>query len=91
MDVLSYIKPKSNKVGTTEYENGRIYAFKSMVNIYMTFGRYYDQTRQAIYFFTYLKKMSDTCRMIGNEFSKGQTDAYDETFNHFRPSIREKD
>lgn len=88
MDVLSFIKPKSKIVAKTEYEEGRVYAFKSMVNIYMTFRKSYDQTRQSIYFFSYITKMIDMCGQREGDFSRGQVDAYKETFNYFRPSKR---
>lgn len=89
MDIISYIRPRSKKVGSTEYENGRTYAFKSMVNIYLLFRKNYDQTRQSIYFFTYVNKMIDTCSQLDNDFARGQVDAYKETFEHFKP--RRKD
>jgi len=88
MDVLSFIRPKSKALAETEYEKGRVYAFESMINIYMLFRKNYDQTRQSIYFFTYITKMIDMCGQRKDDFSKGQVNAYEETFNYFKPSRR---
>jgi hypothetical protein len=90
MDVVSYIRPKSKIVGDTEYEKGRTYAFKSMVNIYFLLRKSFDQTRQSIYFFSYLKRMRETCGEKEGEFARGQVDAYTETYEHFRPSKKKE-
>lgn len=90
MDIFSYIKPKSKAVAENDYEKGKVYAFKSMIDIYILFGKNFDQTRQSIYFFSYLKNMSKMQSEKEEDFYKGQVDAYEETFEHFRPKRKKQ-
>lgn len=91
MEIRSYIIKKSKEVTKTEYDKGKIFAYKSMLNIYDTFSAFYkDKTRQSIYFFIYTRKMGEMYRPKEDEYSKGQADAFNNTFEYFRPKITNK-
>ena len=88
MDVTKYLTPLAKMNAETDYDRGRKYAFKSMLNMYPYLGRFFDKTRHQIYFFAYTTKMRDLRRGEEGDYAQGQADAFEEVFNHFKPKRR---
>lgn len=89
IDVEGYLTPLSKMDAETMYDKGRVYAYKSMLNIYPYLRRFFDKTRQQIHFFSYTRKMSTLRRSEEGDYSRGQADAFEEVFNHFKPKRKQ--